>query len=209
MESHEIAETISEASEHGHAAPHHVSDETFRRRTGVFIGLLACALAITATGGSSAMKRTINENITVSDTYAYYQAKTLRQQVLQTGSDDMEALLAAVPGAPAEAATAIRQKQEAYKKSIAHWESAPETGDGRKELQAKAKAAEARRDAAAEANEWFELAEALLQIAVVLASTSILTASRPLLLFSGSLALVGVFGTVNGFFPLIELPFGH
>jgi hypothetical protein len=72
---------------------------------------------------------------------------------------------------------------------------------------AKATVAETARDIAQERGENFELAEALLQIAVVIASTSILAASRPLLLVSVIFAALGLLGTANGF--LLLAPFPH
>ena len=65
-EPHEIAETISESAEQ--AEHGRVSDAVFRRRVGVLIGALACALAITSVSGSNAMKQTIIANIQASDT---------------------------------------------------------------------------------------------------------------------------------------------
>ena len=80
MEVTEISETIAEPHGHGHeAAHHHITDETFRKRVGVYIAVLAMALAITGLGGAGAMKQVINANIERSDEYAFYQAKNLRQ----------------------------------------------------------------------------------------------------------------------------------
>ena len=58
-------------------------------------------------------------------------------------------------------------------------------GDGKKELMAKAKEWDARRDHAAAQTPNFEYAEALLQIAIVLGSVAIVAASPALLGVSG------------------------
>jgi len=55
------------------------------------------------------------------------------------------------------------------------YQSEPETGEGRKELSARAKEAEKKRDTAMAAYHHYELASAAVQIAIVLASASIIT----------------------------------
>lgn len=49
----------------------------------------------------------------------------------------------------------------------------------------------------------------LLQIAVVIASVSIMSASRPIFFFSLALALLGAFLTFNGYTLFFRLPFLH
>jgi hypothetical protein len=206
-----MAERVLEAHEHAHHPSHEEvleRDAAFRRRVGLLIGILACCLAITSTGGSKMMKRTINANIEASDAYAFFQARNIRQQVLSAASDELDALRKAVPNQPPEALAFIDERQQAYRQQIARFDSSPATGDGKKELLQKAKEASERRAVAANQDEWFELAEAMLQISVVLASTAVLTASRRLLAVTLVLAALGVFGSVNGFFDLIPLPFG-
>jgi hypothetical protein len=210
QEAHEVAETVVEAGHgHGGAHPHDPStpDGAFRRNVGLLIGVLACLMAITTVAGANMMKQTINANIEASDTYAFYQAKTLRQQVWLASSDTMEALRLAVPDLPPAAKAFIDARQEAARKNIARWESAPETQDGKQELLRKAAAAIAQRDAAREHNEWFEIAEAMLQIAVVVASTAVLTLSRRLLTVCLVFAAIGVVASLNGFIGVLTLPF--
>jgi hypothetical protein len=204
MEATEVSDHIAEAAEHhGHA----VTDATFRKRVGLFISLLAVLLAITGTGGSNAMKATINANIERSDAWNFYQARNIRETATKLAEDQLELTLAGRPDLPDAARAAIGGRIEAYRQAIQHYESDP-ANDGKAELKTKAEAAEARRDHAQARGESFEVAEALLQIAIVLASTCILTASRQLLLVSGGFAAVGVFLSANGFLQFFEWPFG-
>ena len=53
----------------------------------------------------------------------------------------------------------------------------------------------------------FDLAEVLLQLALVLGSVAILALNRPILLLAGVLGLLGTLLTANGFFLLFPLPF--
>jgi hypothetical protein len=196
-ETHEIAEKITEAGEH--EEHHGMSQEVFRRRMGMMIGFIACALAITAVGGSKAMQATINANIEATDDYAFYQSKVLRKQGLQTASDALDAYLLTSPGMSDDAKTSIRKKQEDYAKQMAHWDDAPAEGNGIKQLLTKAKEAQELREKAADRSEWFEFAEAMLQISVVIASTSVLLASRALAAICLLLAAVGAALSANGF----------
>ncbi len=96
---------------------------------------------------------------------------------------------------------------EALKKQVAKWrdtadryQSEPETGEGRKELAARAKKAEDRRDRSLAAYHHYEVGSAAVQIAIVLASASIITTMPVLVWFAGGLGVVGVGFCVIGFF---------
>ncbi len=94
-----------------------------------------------------------------------------------------------------------------YRDTVARYESEPATGDGKKELMAKAKEWEHKRDHAAAQLPNFEYAEAGFQIAIVLGSVAIVAASPWLLGLSGVLAVSGVLLTLNGY--LLLVPLGH
>jgi hypothetical protein len=210
METNEISETLTEANEHEHGHEHgRLGDESFRKRVGIMIGVLAVILAVTETAGNAAMKETINSNIEASDNYAFYQARNIRQTDMRLAADQLDSLILTRPDLPEASVTALKAKAEEYRKSAERWESDPATGDGKKELEAKARAAETRRTEAQERDENFELAGALLQIGVVLASSSILHASRPLVWVSALFAAIGALVSINGFLGLVPLPFGH
>jgi hypothetical protein len=56
---------------------------------------------------------------------------------------------------------------------------------------------------------YFDYAEVLLQISIVLASISILAVSRPVFLFAVLCASSGTVLMLNGYFLLFRLPFFH
>ena len=91
MEAHEIAETIHEHAEpeEAHAAPTH---EMFRRLTAIYLGVIAMLLAVASLGGAEATKEMLNANIHASDTYAFYQAKYIRQTLYQISAAELELL---------------------------------------------------------------------------------------------------------------------
>jgi uncharacterized protein DUF4337 len=205
VEAHEIAEQIEEHSEpEAHAAPTH---DWFRRLTAIYVGVAAMLLAIAALGGAEATKDMLNSNIHASDTYAFYQAKNIRQTLYQTSTAELE-LLAAGAAALSESDKAKSAELiKRYRDTIARYESEPATGEGKKELMAKAKEWEHKRDHAAAQLPNFEYAEAAFQIAIVLGSVAIVAASPWLLGLSGALAVFGVFLTLNGY--LLLVPLGH
>ena len=64
---------------------------------------------------------------------------------------------------------------------------------------AKAKEHEHERDIALRQDPWFDYAEALLQIAIVLTSVAILTGAQVLFWVPCVLGMLGILSTVNGF----------
>ncbi|HEV8680499.1 MAG TPA: DUF4337 domain-containing protein [Stellaceae bacterium] len=206
MEAREIAEQIHEHAEaHAPAAPTH---EMFRRLAAIYVGVAAMLLAIATLGGAEATKEMLNANIQGSDTYAFYQAKNIRQTLYQTAAAQLELLAAGAANLAeadkAKAAATIKR----YRETVARYDSEPETGEGKKELLAKAKAWDHKRDHAAAKIPNFEYAEAAFQIAIVLGSVAIVAASPALLGVSGAVAIVGVLLTLNGYLLLIPLPHG-
>jgi hypothetical protein len=77
----------------------------------------------------------------------------------------------------------------------------------KKDIEKDAKKLEHERDRSREKDPYFDYAEVLLQIAIVMASVSILSTSRPMFLFSLALALGGALLTVNGYTLWFRLPF--
>jgi hypothetical protein len=157
-------------------------------------------LAIASLGGSNAGKDVTQENILAANSYAFYQAKSIRQTSLKIAATDLELQLLREPGMPTAVKEAMQKKIEDYKKTIDRYESEPETKEGKKELLALAKEHEAVRDHAMRQDPWFDYAEGALQIAIVLLSVAIV-AGLPALFWAGAtLGALGSLFTINGFF---------
>ena len=191
MEAHEASELVEdEAGENNRQ----------KNRAALTISIFAMVLAITSLGGSNAGKEITQENILAANSYAFYQAKSIRQTTLKVAVADLELQLLREPAMPAAAKEAMTKKIEDYKKTVERYESEPETREGKKELMVRAKEHEELRDLAMRRDPWFDYAEGGLQIAIVLLSVSIL-ASLPALYFTGlALGLVGTLFSANGFF---------
>lgn len=180
--------------------------DQFKQRAAMLIAFLAMVLAITGLGGSNAGKDALNNNILASNYFSFYQAKNLRQATLIQQADEIELGWLADPALSESAKTALRAKVDQYRKTIARYESEPDTGEGKKELLAKAKEHEAERDIAMRKDPYFDYAEALLQIAIVLVSVAIIADLGWLMALGGLLGALGVLLTINGYLLLVAVP---
>ena len=194
MEAHEATESVEHHS-HG--------DGGFKSRAALLVSVLAMVLAIASLGGSNAAKDATQENISAANAYNFYQAKSIRQTAYKVAADELEITLAKEDKLSAASKELITKKLEAYRKNIDRYETEPETGEGKKELMARAKHHEAERDLALKRDPWFDYAEATLQIGIVLASVAIITSTPLLLTGSLGLGLAGVLCTLNGFLLIV------
>jgi hypothetical protein len=184
------------------------SDKTNRDRLiAVYIGVLAVILAIAGVGGGNTTKDATARNIEAANTWAFFQAKNIRRHEIRLQIAQFEVLLAAQPGIPEPARAMIEDRIAKLRKDEARYTSEPETGEGTQELSLKARAHEQQRDVAMAKDPYFDYGQALLQIAIVLASVAIITGGTALLVLSGILGVVGALMTFNGFFLLFNLPF--
>ena len=205
MDSPDAADLIAEI--HEERAENEAAD-TFRNRAALLIAFLAAVLAIGGLGGGNATDDLIGSNIRASDTWAFYQAKNVRQTMYEMAADDLENRLGGM--SPAER-PAAEKRLAAYKATIARYDSEPDAeapddplrGEGKKELRAQAEAFEEARDRAAAQDDNFDMAEVFLQLALVLGSVAILAVNRWVLILSGALGLLGTLFTANGFFLLV------
>lgn len=204
MEAHEIAEKIHEDHEHHHGHGGR-AQEWLRRVTGVYVGVIAMLLAIATLGGAEATKAMLNANIHASDTYAFYQAKYLRQTMLELSATELELLGGGTALSP-DGVAKVAEVTKRYHDTAKRYESDPSANNGKKELLAKAKEWEEIRDHAEAQIPNFEYGEAMYQIAIVLGSVAIVASSPWILGFSGVLAVLGTLLTINGYVLLV--PFG-
>ncbi|HEY8069356.1 MAG TPA: DUF4337 domain-containing protein [Burkholderiales bacterium] len=169
---------------HGHA------DAGGNKGVALLISVLAVVLAFSETLGKSAQTAALSYNIQASNLWAFYQSKTIRRASLRIAAEQL-ALLADSEKAKAQIAD--------WKKTAERYQNEPGTGEGRDQLEARAKAAEAKRDLAQAAYHHYETSSAAVQIAIVLASASIITSMPALVWMAGALGLAGIAFCVVGF----------
>ncbi|MFA7279725.1 MAG: DUF4337 domain-containing protein [Sterolibacterium sp.] len=164
------------------------------KKIALLIALLALVLAFSETLGKAAQTTALSKNIEAANLWSFYQAKSIRQTTLRTAAEQM------VAQAGSNETGALKAQIEAWRKTVARYDSEPETREGRKELAERAKEAEARRDHEMAAYHQYEIASAAVQIAIVLASATIITGIGALAWISGGLGVVGVVFCLVGFF---------
>jgi hypothetical protein len=179
----------------GHGPAHH--DEG-SKRIGLLISVLALVLAFSETLGKGAQTQALSLNIEASNLWTFFQAKTQRQTIMKTAAET--ATLELAKSAEPKAKDLIEKQIAFWRKTAERYDSEPETNEGRKELAARAKATEQKRDRALAAYHNYELASGAVQIAIVLASASIITGLAVLVWIAGALGVVGVAFSLIGFF---------
>ena len=178
-------------------------DKSFSRRVALVTAVYAVVLAIASLGGNNAMKEMLLAQQEASNQWSYYQAKVIREHLNRGNKLVLETQLAE----PSALKGAEREKTEALARRFADEEK--RMNADKKEIEPKAKAAEAARDLNQAKDPYFDYAEVLLQIAIVCSSVAILSASRPMFWFSSCLAVLGALSTLNGFLLVFRVPFLH
>jgi hypothetical protein len=189
------------AHEHHHAHP-----DRFRRVSGIYVGVVALLLAISTLGGGRATKEMLGASIRAADSYSFAQAKYLRETAYELAADQIEAQFIAYPSISDEAKASMTELVKKYRDAAKRYASDPTSGEGRRELLARAKEWEKIRDHAEAQDPNFQYAQAGYQIAIVLASVAITASSPALLGLSAVSAGLATLLAINGFFLLVPLP---
>jgi hypothetical protein len=176
-----------------------LKQDTFSKRVALIIALYAVALAITSLGGNNATKEMLLSQQQASNEWAHYQAKVIREHLYGSQRATLEVQL------ETELKPEVRSKYNALLREMTKKET--DYREEKRGIEQRAKTLERARDVARDKDPYFDYAEVLLQIAVVLGSLAILSGSRPL--FVGSLLFAGVGSLLclNGFLLLVKIPF--
>jgi hypothetical protein len=185
----------------------------FRSRAALLIAVIAAVLAVGGLGGGNATDAMIINTIRASDTWAFFQAKNVRQTAYEIANVEIEGDLSE-PGLDPATRTRLERMLAENRATIARYDSEPDpdapndptAGEGKRQLTARARAFEAEREIAMARDDNFDWAEVLLQLALVLGSVAILAINRPILILSGLLGALGALLTLNGFLLLVALP---
>jgi len=211
MDATDAAELISEIREERAS---HEADDQFRDRAAMLIAVLAMLLAVGSLGGGNVAEDMIHNNIKASDTWAFFQAKNVRQTQYRLAADELEVQMAD-PGLSPEVRAALQEKVNAYRATVTRYDDEPDPtapadslrGEGKKQLSARARGFEALRERASAQDSNFDYSEVAFQLAIVLGSVAILALSRKVLYISMGLGVIGALLMINGFALLFPLPF--
>lgn len=184
---------MSEEFEHAHHNLEHAAHgeghgESKVRPTAIIIGVMAAALALCEFAAKDAQTAYLSNHIAASDTWAQYQAKSVRRAVLTSEADLLE-------GQPGSASNPALQKQIASARTNADRMRSEPGADGMEQLAEKAHEEEHVRDRAEHRSHVLEIASGGLQIAIVLASISVVV-NLPLFMI-GSVVL-GLISAIYG-----------
>jgi len=181
-----------------------IRNKGFTRRVAITTAIYAVMLAIAALGGNNAMKDMLLAQQQSSDQWAFYQAKVIREHEYRIQQKRLEVELAERGAGMAPEA---RQQYEAL---LAEFTAETKRyNTEKKDIEKDAKKLEHERDVNRQRDPYFDFAEVLLQIAIVMSSVSILASSRLMYGLSLILALCGTFLMINGYSLWTMLPFLH
>ena len=148
-------------------------------KAGLVIVVMALFMAVTTYFANSYSGAVLKNMLKATDTYAFYQAKSIKGSIAEGQLED----------AKAKNDKARVEKLEA---KIARYESDEKTGEGKKELLAKARGYEEARDDASKHSPWLTFASMAFQLAIVLLSASIIAVNNRMYQISLGVSVVGV-----------------
>jgi hypothetical protein len=145
-------------------------------KAGLVINVFALLLAVNTFIGGGLSSTVMNNTIKANDLWNFYQAKSTKQTAYQIAADNVK----------------DPDLKKKYLDYVTRYESDPATGEGKKELFAKAKALEAERDYAKKRSPWISYASTAYQMSIVLLSASILAVNMMLFWSSFGVAAIGL-----------------
>ena len=174
-----------------------------RKLSTITITVFAMILSVATMLGGKNATRIMETNIEVTNSWAFYQAKSIKQNLYYVDLEDTKAQLEDAT-TPANVKKILSERAIRYQQVINTLEDDP-SGNGKKQIMAEARKLEAERDAAKKRSPLFGLSSTAFQIAIVLSTTAILGAN--ILLWGSSIAvgLVGLALLADGiwyFYPL-------
>lgn len=147
-------------------------------KAGWLITVVAALLAVNTYLSNGFSSKVLSNTIAANNMYGFYQAKSIKQTLAEQSYDD------AIDRKQFEKAAKLKARIEKY-------DSDPETGEGKKELLAKARALEADRDEIRKHSPWLTFAGSAFQLSIVLLSAAILAVSMGMFWASLGVGLIG------------------
>lgn len=166
-----------EHAEHAHASGN--------KKLALLIAILALVLAITETLSKSYQTEVILKHQEAANLWAFFQAKSIRGNSALLAKNQLALL-----GNPKDEriAAAISKLED----TVTHYEDDEKSGEGKKQLAAKARAAEHEAHGYMEKYEKLEMAAGMLQVAIVLASATIISGVAMLAWLSMGIGVVAL-----------------
>jgi hypothetical protein len=157
-------------------------EAAIKDRAGLVIVVMALLLAINTYFANSFSGAALTNLIKASDTYAFFQAKSIKQSIAE---------------GQLEETTDPKRKAELQAK-IDRYETDAVKNEGKKELLAKARAHEQARDEAKKHSPWLTFSGMLFQLAIVLLSASIIAVDMRMYYASWGVGALGILLLTQG-----------
>ena len=158
-------------------------EAAIKDKAGLVIVVMALLLAINTYFANSFSSAAMTNLLKASNTYGFFQSKSIKQSIAEGQLEDAKA-------------KGDKKRVAELQAKIDRYESDPKSGEGKKELLAKARAQEAARDEARVHSPWLTFSGMLFQLAIVLLSASIIAVDMRMYWGSwvvGALALLLMF----------------
>ena len=147
-------------------------------KAGWVITVVAALLAVNTYIANGISSGILTNTIRANDTWNFYQSKSIKQTIAENARDDA-------------AARRDTKKVAELTARIDRYETDPISGEGKRELMARARGLEAARDEAKLHSPWLTFAGSALQLSIVLLSASILAVSMGMFYSSVVVGLIG------------------
>jgi len=167
----------------------------FTKTVALSTAVIAVGLAIASVGGSNAGKDMMKEQIEASNQWARYQAKAIRERMAEQEIRRLQIEVAAAEGDPAKAKVRdlLQKELEYYGAEKNRYKKDKDEIESLARNATETSLTNQRKDG------YFDVAEMLLQISIVMASVSMLASSRAAYMAAVVLAVLGGILAFNGF----------
>jgi hypothetical protein len=185
----ELGETVTETlheHEHGHSSG-------LGSVVALLVALAATFIALVSVKDRNITLRMDQAQAKSIDTWNYYQAKSMKQNLAEATLDELSALRGVASGAAAES---VEKRIANYEKQVARYDN--EKG----EVKEQAEGYEKRYEALNEQHDLFDLCDAAMSVAIALLGVTALTRKKWLLAVAAVFLVGGVLFGVAGFLNL-------
>ena len=165
-------------------------EAAIKDKAGLVIVIMALFLALNTYLANSFSGTAQTKLLQTTDTYGFYQAKSIKQTIAEGQLEDAKA-------------ANNKAKIDQLEAKIARYESDPSSGEGKKELLAKAQRLEKEREEARAHGPWLTFSGMLFQLAIVLLSASILAVNMRMYWSSWVASGLGIVLLIQGYFLFI------
>lgn len=185
----DLSETVNESIESGRAS-------RLNAVVALSVAITATFTALCNVKDGNIVQAMAQAQANAVDAWAYYQAKGTKQNIAESARDQLAVQRDLTPQIGAEARALIQTKLDDYQKKIAHYEQE------KTEIKKQAEAYQKEYDRLNLHDDQFDMAEAMLSIAIALFGITALTRKRALLVVAMVFAALGTLLGLAGFLGL-------